>query len=84
MLPDENLPMNAVAHAERQALQLVDIIDFKWMLASDGLYVHVERLQNDPAYLAECLALAAASPRAAVRAAAARLQALARQAPTAD
>lgn len=68
--------MNAVAHAERQALQLVDIIDFKWMLASDGLYVHVERLQNEPAYRAECLALAAASPRAAVRAAAGRLQAL--------
>ena len=74
MDPNNKAPMNATSHSERQALELVDIIDFKWLLASDGLHVHVERLQTDPVYLRECLAKAAASPRDAVRAAALRLR----------
>jgi hypothetical protein len=57
--------MNVSTHSERQALELVDIIDFKWLMAKDGLHVHVERLQNDPAYALDCLNQAAASPRAA-------------------
>lgn len=68
--------MNATSLPERQALQLVDIIDFKWLLARDGMHVHVERLQSDPLYLRECLAQAAQSPRDAVRAAALRLSKL--------
>lgn len=66
--------MNASASSERQALELVDIIDFKWLMAKDGLHVHVERLQNDPAYARDCLNKAAASPRAAVQTVARRLR----------
>ena len=66
--------MNASVHSEHQGLELVDIIDFKWLAAKDGLHVHVERLQSDPAYALECLTKAAGSPREAVRAAACRLR----------
>jgi hypothetical protein len=65
--------MNAAHPAEQQAIELVDIIDFKWLMARDGHHVHVERLQHDPAYAAEVLARAAESPIAVVRQAAARL-----------
>ena len=74
MHPENPPPMNATAHSEHQALELVDIIDFKWLMAKDGLHVHVERLQTDPAYALECLAKAATSPREAVQAAARRLR----------
>jgi hypothetical protein len=66
--------MNVTANSEHQALELVDIIDFKWLLAKEGLHVHVERLQKDRAYALECLSRAANSPREAVRAAAQRLR----------
>ncbi|MEN9629024.1 MAG: hypothetical protein RJA10_2251 [Pseudomonadota bacterium] len=66
--------MNATVHSERPALELVDIIEFKWLLAKDGLHVHVERLQNDSAYALACLEKAACSPREAVQAAARRLR----------
>lgn len=72
--PENSPPMNVTAHSERQALELVDIIDFKWLLAKEGLHVHVERLQNDPVYALACLDKAAASPREAVRAVASRLR----------
>jgi hypothetical protein len=76
--------MNAFQHPERQSLQLVDIIDLKWLMARDGVHVHVERLQRDPVYAAELLALAAGSASEAVRAAGQRLgTALARGAPAA-
>jgi len=52
---------------------LVDIIDLKWLMAHEGHQVHVERLQADPVYAASCLAIAAASSSAALRAAAARI-----------
>lgn len=67
-------PMNAHAHREHQALQLVEIIDFKWLMASIGLRVHVERLQTDRAYAVELLARAADSRSEAVRAAGQRLR----------
>lgn len=66
-------PMNALPPAERQALELVDIIEFKWLMAGAGVRVHVERLQADPEYARACLAQAAASPEAAVREAALKL-----------
>ena len=71
---DKPPPMNATTQSERQGLELVDIIDFKWLAAKEGLHVHVERLQKDPAYALDCLSKAAASPREAVRAAAQRLR----------
>ena len=43
------------------ALNLVAVIDFKWLMAGDGHRVHVERLQVDRDYACGCLALGAAS-----------------------
>jgi hypothetical protein len=64
------------APSEQHAVPLVDIIDFKWLMVGDGHHVHVERLQKDAGYAARCLAVAAASPNQAVRAAALRLERL--------
>ena len=69
--------MNACLPSERDAIALVDIVDFKWLMAHEGHPVHVERLQQDPAYARECLARAEASPTAALRQVAARLRRLA-------
>jgi len=65
--------MNAAIATEHRALSLVEIIDFKWLMAGDGHHVHVERLQADPAYATACLALAAASRIDALRSTAKRL-----------
>ena len=67
--------MNAVTATEHRALSLVEIIDFKWLMAGDGHHVHVERLQTDPVYAADCLALAAGSRIVALRQTATRLAA---------
>ncbi|HQC95845.1 MAG TPA: hypothetical protein PK306_09075 [Aquabacterium sp.] len=67
--------MNAVSAPEHRALSLVEIIDFKWLMAGDGHHVHVEHLQADPEYARQCLALAAASRIAALRDTARRLAA---------
>lgn len=66
--------MNATSPCEQRALELADIIDFKWLASADGMRVHVERLQSDAAYARECLERAASSPREAVRNAADRLR----------
>jgi hypothetical protein len=68
--------MNTFSPSEQQAVQLVDIIDFKWLMVGDGHHVHVERLQKDAGYAARCLAIAAKSPNEAVRMAALRLERL--------
>ena len=65
--------MNAVSTAEHRPLQLVEIIDFKWLMAGDGHHVHVEHLQNDREYACRCLTLAAASRIGALRDTARRL-----------
>ena len=67
--------MNAATSTEHRCLSLVEIIDFKWLMAGDGHHVHVEHLQTDPVYAGECLALAARSRIAALRDTAARLAA---------
>jgi hypothetical protein len=66
--------LNALPDSERRALDLVDIIDLKWLLAGEGIRLHVERLQGDPAYAAEVLARADASGNAALRDAAGRVR----------
>ena len=65
--------MNTVHAGPHHPLHLVEIIDFKWLMAGDGHRVHVERLQADRAYAGQCLALGAASPTPALRDAAQRL-----------
>lgn len=56
-----------------RALSLVEIIDFKWLMAGDGHRVHVERLQGDPAYAGTCLRQGATSKIPALRECACRL-----------
>ena len=67
--------MNASSTTEQGALQLVDIVELKWMLAGEGLHVHVERLQTDPGYARECLLAAERSGNATVRQVASKLRA---------
>ena len=56
-----------------RALSLVEIVDFKWLMAGDGRRVHVERLQTDPAYAGECLQQGACSQIPALRECAGKL-----------
>lgn len=65
--------MNSVIDSAEQVTELVDLIDFKWLMAHEGHHVHVQRLQTDPAYARECLACAAASPTDTLRSVARRL-----------
>ncbi len=65
--------MPTLSTAAPHALRLVDIVDFKWLMAGDGHRVHVERLQADPDYAGHCLALGAASHTPALRDATQRL-----------
>ena len=58
---------------QNRALSLVEIIDFKWLMAGDGLRVHVERVQQDPAYAGDCLRQGARSKIPALRDCARRL-----------
>jgi hypothetical protein len=65
--------MDTLAFGEHDRVDLLEIIDFKWLMSRDGHHIHVQRLQNDPAYAAACFAQAAASPIALVRQTAERL-----------
>ena len=67
--------MLAATVPEPHALNLLEIIDFKWLMAGDGCRVHVERLQSDRDYACACLTRGAASPIPALRVCAARLAA---------
>lgn len=55
-------------------LSLVEIIELKWLLAGEGVHVHVERLQNDVDYAKITLQRAAQCQQPNLRAAAARLR----------
>lgn len=68
--------MNALSHRETEALGLVEIIDLKWLLAGEGLHLHVERLQKDASYARRVLDTAAESTNAALRDVAARVRKL--------
>lgn len=57
-----------------EPLPLVEIIELKWLLAGEGIHIHVERLQTDSAYACRALDEAAASASPALRAAALRLR----------
>ena len=65
--------MHVLKDSPPRALSLVEIIDFKWLMAGDGHRVHVERLQADRSYAGHCLALGAASSTSALRDVAQRL-----------
>jgi hypothetical protein len=66
--------MKAAMPAESDTVALVEIIELKWLMAGEGLRVHVERLQADPAYAQQTLAMAEASSHSALRHLAGRLR----------
>lgn len=68
--------MNAITQGEPPAKCLVEIIQLKWLMAGQGVRVHVEQLQNDSEYARRVIALAAAAPNASLREAAEKLRLL--------
>lgn len=65
--------MNTVSTIESDSLALVEIIELKWLLAGEGLHLHVERLQTDREYARQAMTFAAASRNSALRETAQRL-----------
>jgi hypothetical protein len=55
--------MSAVTHAP----DLLEWIDFKWLMAAEGRRVNLDRLQADRRYARECLTIGAASGSATLR-----------------
>jgi len=55
-------------------MALVEIVELKWLLAGQGLHLHVERLQSDPEYARRILDAAQTSKSEALRRAAARVR----------
>ncbi len=53
--------------------QLLDLVDFKWLMVGEGHLVDLDRLCNDDCYARGCLALARHSRSSTLRASAARL-----------
>lgn len=66
--------MKTATPTEPDPVALVEIIELKWLMAGEGLRVHVERLQAEPAYAQQTLALAEASSHSALRRLAGRLR----------
>lgn len=66
--------MNATSVGEQASLDLVAVVELKWMLAGEGVHVHVERLQSDADYARQILATADRSANAAVRSVAQRVR----------
>lgn len=62
------------AESDPAVLPLVQIIELKWLLAGEGIHLHVERLQKDADYARRALDEAAASASPALRAVAMRLR----------
>jgi hypothetical protein len=55
--------------------ELLAEVDFKWLMAGQGLWIDPTRLHNDPSYATVMLSCALDSPLAAIRDSAAVLQA---------
>lgn len=66
--------MKVSTATEPGPVALVEIIELKWLMAGEGLRLHVERLQADPAYAHETLALAEASAHTSLRRLAGRMR----------
>lgn len=66
--------MNAASLSEQATLDLVAVVELKWMLAGEGVHVHVERLQADADYARQLLSRADRSSNAAVRGLAQRVR----------
>ncbi len=66
--------MNASSTDEQGVFSLVEIIELKWLLAAEGMHLHVERLQADRDYACSCLTSAEASANPVLRRVAHRLR----------
>lgn len=64
---------NSAGNGSDCCLSLLEIVEFKWLMAGDGHRVHVERLQAEPGYAQQCLCSANGSRIPALREAANRL-----------
>lgn len=60
--------------ADSPASTLVDVIEFKWLFAGEGVHLHVERMLSDGAYASRALAQALESGSPVLRAASERLR----------
>lgn len=65
LAPHPRPPLDPPAAAE--LLPLVDLVSLKWLLAAEGVHLHVERAQHDLAYATATLERARASSSAALR-----------------
>lgn len=63
----------ATLSARAHAPELLEFVDFKWLMAGEGHRVDLDRLQREPAYSRGCLAVAGGSTSATLRRAADRL-----------
>ena len=66
--------MTAPTQSETRMPPLVAIIELKWLLAGEGVYLHVERLMSEPDYARRALERAEASDSPTLRAVAARMR----------
>ncbi len=66
--------MNAYLPTEALPAPLVEIVELKWLLAGEGVRIHVEHMIDDNAYAARVLNRALESTTPALRAAAERLR----------
>jgi len=61
-------------HQSSALPSLLDWVDFKWLMASEGRRVDVDRLQCDSGYAEACVVQALASPSGLLRRLALKLQ----------
>ena len=66
--------MNPNSHSPALPSPLVGVIELKWLLAGEGVHLHVERMLSDEAYAGRALTRALESTSPVLRAAAERLR----------
>ena len=66
--------MNAYLPTEALPAPLMEIVELKWLMAGEGVRVHVEHMIDDNAYATRVLNRALESASPALRAAAERLR----------
>lgn len=71
--PVRTTPAPTATEPAETGAELLQFVDFKWLMAGEGHRIDVARLQADRAYARGCLALARASTCAPLREAAERL-----------
>ena len=47
--------MNALTQVPHQMYSLLEVVQLKWLLAGEGVHLHVERLMSDPVYAEQAL-----------------------------